>query len=303
MNNQPGLGCWPSKYDIRTFSFAGKTYDKQSGGKRYAPEDIEDQSKVGICTSISLTQNARKATGIKYSADFQYLLQKKFYDSNSPIGWGEGSSIFHALKVAKNYGLLPEEEWNKSLWRVTQADRDLPYHQYIAKLKAVPEQEIQRLLEIAKDHKIKAYAEVIVDRDSMARAIDESKAGILARFNVGKEWWSKNGVDSWRKEDLEPLRSPQIVVSGHAVTESNYDGRSFRIANSWGREWAHGGTAYHLLYNYSPTECWAVFYFDKELPKEIEKQIDERNSLYGQILNNIQKIIELLKKMRNVLPS
>ena len=226
------MSCIPSHFDIRTFTTrTSATYDKQSGGKRYDPEDIEDQSTSPICTAISLSQNARKATGIRFSADFQYLLQKKFYDSNAPIGWGEGSSIFHALKVAKNYGLLPEVHWTYT----TQADRDLPYHQYIAKLKAVPEQEIQRLLEIAKDHKIKAYAKVDVDRDSMASAIDQSKAGILARFAVNKNWWqTKDGFNSWRKEDLEPLRAPNPATSGHAVTESNYDGRSFRIANTWG---------------------------------------------------------------------
>src|SRR3990167_6647897 len=299
MKNHPGMSCYPSKYDIRTFTTGvpTKIYDKQSGGKRYSPEDIEDQSVSPICTSISLTQNARKATGIRYSADFQYLLQKKFYDSNSPIGWGEGSSIFHALKVAKNYGLLPEEEWNKSLWRVTQADRDLPYNQYITKLKAISEQEIQRLLEIAKDHKIKAYAEVSVDRDSMARAIDESKAGILARFAVGKEWWtSPSGISSWKKEDLEPLRAPRQIISGHGVTESNYDGRSFRIANTWSKLWADNGTAYHLLNQYHATECWIVFYNEKETPPEILEKLKFRISLLGKLADALQKLLELLSK-------
>jgi len=59
------------------------------GGFNYLPTDILDQKNVGICTAISHIQNRNKANGKTYSADFQYLLQKKFYDMN----WTEGSSF------------------------------------------------------------------------------------------------------------------------------------------------------------------------------------------------------------------
>lgn len=270
-------GAEKSPYDIRTFSYKP---DKANikGGTRYNPEDIEDQSKVGICTSISLTQQARKATGIKYSADFQYLLQKKYNDGN----WEEGSSISSALKIASKYGLLPEDKWTFT----TQRDRDLGYTKYIAKLKKITDKQIEELLDIAKDYKIAGYASVPVNRDMLANAIDESEAGLLIRFVIGSEWWTA---------PIEPLRFPKAPISGHAITETNYDGNSFRIANSWGSDWADKGTAYHILQDYAPTEAWIVHY--KETPPYIDDQKARRAGIIGKIMDLLQQIIKLLPSL------
>ena len=279
---KPATGCNKSQYDIRTFSYPVKGYVSQSGGAKYLPEDIENQSKVGICTGISLTQNAKKALGKSWSADFQYLIQKLEYDKN----WMEGSSILTALKVAKNVGLLPAEEWK---W-TTQNDRDMGYAWYIGKLQAIPQTEIDRLKIIAGNYKIKAYASVPITRDSMAEAIDNSKSGILTMKLLGNEWYtSTSGIVTWAKEFIQPLRSPKTVIGGHAMTDTNYDGYSFRIANTWSKDWCDGGTAYYNLKNYAPLECWAIFYND--LPSEIEKKLAERENIKGQILDLLQKII------------
>lgn len=271
-------GANKSKLDIRTFSYV-PVKTPVRGGVRYLPEDIEHQYSVGICTSISLTQNARKALGRKFSAEFQYLCQKKFYDLN----WDEGSSILHALKVAKNIGLLPEEEWTFT----TEEDRKLGYQHYIDKLKTISDQEIERLKGIATNYKIKAYASVPIDRDLLANATDESKAGLLVRFNLGKEWWT---------EPIEPLRTPQIVISGHAVSDTRYNGNSRRIANSWGKDWADGGTAYYLLNDYFPTEAWIIYFQDA--PPKIDEKLEKRKQIQGKILDLLQKVVELLLKLK-----
>lgn len=274
--NPYSLGAEKSPYDIRTFAYVPS--GKVSGGARYLPEDIEDQSRVGICTAISLTQQACKATNIKYSADFQYLLQKKEIDKN----WKEGSSISSALKVAKNFGLLPEFDFKK--W-ITQADRNLPYSYYIKKLQAIPEEEIARLKLLASEHKIKAYASIPIDRDLLANAIEESDGGILTRFVVGEEWWTK---------PIEPLRKPKEVISGHAIIQSNYNGRSFRVANTWGTDWADKGTAYYLLNDYAPTEAWIVYY--NETTPVIDYKLEQRKALMGQVIDLLQKLLTLLQK-------
>lgn len=260
-------GAKESKKDLRDFSFV-PTKAKWQGGKRYYAKDIEDQSKVGICTAISLTQQARKATGIKYSADFQYLLQKKYIDGN----WEEGSSIRSALKVASKYGLLPEKYFKYKISR-TQS-----YIKYIEKLKAIPEAEIQKL--IKKCIKIKGYASVPVDRDLMALAIDEAEGGILARFALGNEWWTN---------PIEPLRPPKKFVSGHAVIISNYTGGSQRIANMWGDDWADKGTAYYLLKDYAPTESWIVYY--NKTTKAIRQQKKKKSSLKNKVKKFLNKFI------------
>lgn len=274
MPNPYATGAESSQYDIRDFAYkpSGVPY---KGGTRYTPEDIEDQHKVGICTAISFTQNARKALKTKFSADFQYLLQKKYIDGN----WNEGSSLSSALKVGQKYGLLPEKHWTLT----KESDRKLSYDKYIKKLQAVTDKDIEKLLK--KAIKITAYAKVPVDRDFMAQAILESKAGILCRFALGKEWWTK---------PIEPLQPPTVVISGHAVTECNYAGSSFRIANTWGTDWADNGTAYRLQGQYKPTEAWAVYYAD--VPDAIQAQIDSRKEPRGTILDIIQGFIRLFQK-------
>lgn len=280
------FGASKSPYDVRTFSYPTKAYPKQKGGQKYAPEDIEDQNKVGICTAISLTQNARKALGKKFSADFQYLIQKKLYDGN----WEEGSSIFNALKAAKGVGLLPAEYWTVT----TEADRDLPYDQYIAKLQAVTDKQLGDLMAIASAYKINGYASVPVNRDSLASAIDESKSGILVRFNVGQEWYTDTqGNVTWDKTKLEPLRKPKQIISGHAITECNYDGGSFRVANTWSKDWCDGGTGYHLILQYAPTEAWIPYYND--LPTHMVSQIKSRTSFTGRFLDLLQVGINYLR--------
>lgn len=276
-DNPYGFATDVSPRDIRTFAYVPTT-GHIVGGERYVPADIEHQHKVGICTGISHTQNARKATKRRWSADFQYLLQKLEYDKN----WDEGSSIFTALKVAKNFGRLPEEHFTK--W-VTEADRKLPYPFYVKKLQAVPATEIERLKKIAAHYKIAAYARLpSIERDVLANAIDESKAGILARFEIGKEWWTK---------PIEPLRIPKEVISGHAVTISNYNGNSFRIANTWGVNWNGDGTAYFLLNQYRPTEAW--IYYESETPPHIDEALKARETLIGKLQDKLQQLLELLK--------
>lgn len=271
---QYSTGADVSPLDIRTFTYE-PDQARIKGGQKYKPEDIQDQHKVGICTAISLTQNAKKALGVEYSADFQYLLQKKFYDKN----WNEGSSAFHALKAANEIGLLPTSEWKHT----KESDRRLGYEKYIKKLQAIPDKEIERLKAIASKHKITGYARIPVDRDLLANAIDESRAGIICRFSLGKEWWTK---------PIEPIQPPKEHISGHLVTISNYDGNSFRIANSWGTDWADKGTGYFLLRQYKPTEAWMVYY--KDLPYHVEIQKEELEELHGKLMKALQVVVKLM---------
>lgn len=180
-----------------------------SGGYDYLPADIEHQHIVGICTAISLIQNAQKALGRKYSSDFQYLLQKKYIDGN----WIEGSSIFAALKVGKTYGFLPLELFT---W-VTEEDRKLPYPQYIAKLQAIPNAEIIRLLLLCAD-KLSGYAMLGTDAQSVAKGILDSRSGVLCRYDVSENWWSP----SWAQKDIDPLKKSINNVSGHAINMSRF---------------------------------------------------------------------------------
>jgi hypothetical protein len=270
-------GAFKSPYDIRTFSYI-PTAAGYDGGEKWLPQYIDDQHHVGICTAISTTMRAGRHYGIRFNADFQYLIQKKEYDK----AWFEGSSIINALKVGKNVGFLPESEWTHT----TIEDRKLNYEDYIKKLQAIPDTEIERLKQIASKYRLKAFAFVPVTRETLANAVDNSGA-LLERFDIGSEWWTA---------PIEPIRPPREVISGHAVNSTKYSGNSSRVANSWGVDWADQGTAYHSLNNYKPTEAWAVWF--EEVPKEIEIQIESRSTIVGKILDLLQQIIVLVTKLK-----
>lgn len=244
----PGLGAHESPYDKRTWKHPlDMGVPLNNGGVIYNPEDIENQHIVGICTAISLVQNAQKALGKKFSPDFQYLLQKKFVDGN----WDEGSSIFSALKVGKNFGFLPIELFPY----ITEADRTLTYYTYISKLQTIPDEEIARLLTLCTD-KLAGYAQLPTDVASLQRGILDSKSGILCRYEVGREWWTP----SWRKEDIDPLRPPASVVSGHAIGKSHFTQNLFTLPNTWGPDWDDNGNAHIDSTNYQCTEAWVPYY-------------------------------------------
>lgn len=252
MNTQPfGTGGFESEKDVRTVQHdnvqsTGEIYVK--GGSHYKTDQILHQHRVGICTAISRVQMRQKQTGKKYSYDFQYLLQKKFIDG----GWWEGSSVLSSNKVAKKYGFLPASEWTHT----TESDLFLPYEQYIAKLKAIPDVEIYRLISKCIDP-IAGYAQVNVrDPQAIAKAIMESpeQSGILCRYGCQKNWWTP----SWKARDINPLRNGQ-ETSGHAIINNYFDySKDYMqiLSNTWGTEWCNNGCADINWSNYPMTEAW-----------------------------------------------
>ena len=223
------------------------------GGYQYLPTDIENQFNVGICTAISMVQNQEKANGKKYSADFHYLMEKR-QDGN----WDEGSSLLTSCKVANKIGFLPVNLWTFT----TDADREGTYANYIAKLQAIPEATVQSLIAQCVD-KIPGYASVdITDSQAMAKAITDSKAGILCRYTVGNEWWTDiYGNYTFDPARLNPIRPPQNPIDGHAIGMPYFDytvNISQSLCNTWGTEWNNQGVGYTYWINYRPTEAWVI---------------------------------------------
>ena len=283
----PATGAHESPIDLRTIKHESMTtmggVPLIQGGYDYLPTEILMQAKEGICTSISLTQNAQKYIGRKLSAEFLYLLQKR-QDGN----WTEGSSIFSALKVGTNIGLLPAELFTE----VTEVDRNLPYAQYIAKLQAIPEAIIQQLILQCSDYKLTGYASVdVTDPQAIAKAISDSKAGILCRYDVGAEWYtSKDGRISWNPVDINPLRHPNPITSGHAITAAKYDysvNLMLTHPNTWSPAWNRQGLGDTNWSNYKPTEAWVPYYSLTEL------QLMELKAKLQVQLTTLQKLVQL----------
>lgn len=276
-------GALESELDIRTVKHEDLAQGGEpllKGGRPYLKADIEDQHNVGICTAISMIQNREKANGKRYSPEFQYLCQKKFYDLN----WVEGSSVFNALKVAKNIGFLPLTEWTYT----TEEDRKLPYSQYILKLQAVSDADIERLKALCVD-KIAGYASVDVsDPQALGKAINESESGILCRYGCQKNWWtSSSGVISWQPKDIDPLRNGQ-ETSGHAIIMNMFDYTTSTmqvLSNMWGIYWNKEGCADINWENYPPTEAWTIL---KVAPPIVQVSILKLNAM-GEIVKTLQE--------------
>lgn len=288
MDNYPyGTGALPSPLDVRTFKYTGA--DKAGEDLYVVGESWENsteiiqnnQYRVGICTAESMVMKAHKNFGIKFSEDFQYLLQKTEIDGNC----NEGSSALSACKVGNKFGFLPMEEWTYT----TKQDRQLPYSQYIEKLKKVPKAEIERLKVLAFKYRIEAYAKIAQNPEAMAAAISEN-GSLISRFVIGEEWYSRNMTPD------TPLRTPKNPTSGHLTNITKRAGRSYRIANTWGTAWARGGTAYGVWGECTPTEMWQIWFQD--VPKEVQEQKDSRTKIQGQMLDLLQQVVVLLQKLK-----
>lgn len=302
MNSNPfvGTGAQESHYDSRTYKHdTTLATPLTTGGIIYSPEDIDNQHKEGICTGISLTQNANKTLGKKFSPDFQYLCQKKFYDLN----WVEGSSIFSALKVGKNIGFLPIELFTY----VTEADRVLSYPDYVSKLQAIPDSEIQRLIGLCVN-KLTGYAQLALDPQSLAKGITDSKSGILCRYTVDESWWTDiNGRSSWLTKDIDPIRPPKTIGGGHAIGATYFDYsvvKNITHANTWGTQWndQNHGNCHIINDNYKCTEAWIPYYavVPPPLPAQFIFTTDMR---YGQTSEDVRQLQLRLISLGYLIPA
>lgn len=288
-------GAFESPRDRRTFAYqVDFTTAPTKVGKRWDKKHIRDQHRVGICTAIALTQQATRHFEIEMSPEFQYLIQSEVYDSTwaNQDGWEEGSNALHALKTGNNFGFLPKKEMDK--W-VDEEDRKGSYQSYVRKLKAIPDDEIERMERIAKQYKLAGYYRVPTDWNAVKNAIAESSYGVIVRFALGTEWYYKDGRHTHKKENLEPLQPPtkKTFQSGHIVTMSNADGVSWRIANSWGDTWCDEGTAYSLWTTYRATEVWLPVF--PETAKEADV-LEERRKLEKTLRGLRVRLLELLRK-------
>lgn len=285
---QIGTGAEVSDNDPRTVifnetAFAGEPLVK--GGTPYFESDIEHQHLVGICTAISRVQLRQKQTGKKYSPEFQYLLQKKYYDG----AWFEGSSILNSNKVAMRFGFLLAKDWTHT----TEADRYLPYNEYEAKLRSIPQSEIDRLIKLCVDP-IAGYAAVdISDSQKIAKAINETD-GILCRYDCGLTWWTDiKGRSSWKEKDISPLRKPKPATSGHAIISNQFDFSSGEImhelTNTWGVTWARKGSSDIDWNEYRMTEAFV------DLPEKpvIVYYPVTRKGHKGAVVKDLQKLLNL----------
>lgn len=304
MNNIPfGTGAFPSENDPRAYIHEN-SYDKAdiippTHSITYKPDEVKHQRKIGICTSESLIQLAEKHFGRKFSDDFQYLAQKKEYDRN----WGEGSSLQSALWVAKNIGLLPQEK----LARILDLYPEINYEEYVARLQSITNDEYLRLKNEASKYKIVGFARVDTsNKDSIAKAMIDSKVGLYTRYEVTTDWYTDiYGFVTWAFDKISPLRRKGTFLSGHAISATAYDFTSsekYGLTNTWGTEYGRQGYVEAINSITQMKEAWIV-YWDK-VPENVKPTrviYQFKNDLkYGQTSDEI-KFLQLFLIQKGLL--
>jgi hypothetical protein len=87
----------------------------------------------------------------------------------------------------------------------------------------------------------------------------DNKGGVMILRRVGDTYWKDaNGVNSWDKNKIVPIRVPKVFSSGHEEFLYGYDeepntGR-IRIywLNHWSKDWADKGRAWEYLDEWLP---------------------------------------------------
>ena len=136
-------------------------------------------------------------------------------------------------------------------------DTDLPLSQYRDKNKIT-----QAAYAEALKYRIPGYISVPLDKYSFRTAI-QLYGAISTLFAIGNEFWTP----SWQPKDINPLRIPKEIISGHQIVVKGWKDLYNRLRNSWGKEWNQNGEG-----DYGPN-AWRPYIFEGWVPAEIPKDV------------------------------
>lgn len=208
----------------------------------------------------------------KYTPRFTWADIKSFDGFNIEDGT-DMRSIFKSLanSGALDYGLLENDQ--------TLSLEDYA-HPFIT----------QDMRDNAAPKIIKTYGfEHGITFDSLKKAIYQNK-GVIARMEIGDEWWSRDGKNTWAEKDILPLRTPQTSVGGHFVVLHSYDENYIYFANSFSEKWGKKGHGYFGP-DYIPYVTDAGTAVD--IPDELVPALIKTKSL-------LERILLLLKKKMGI---
>lgn len=111
------------------------------------------------------------------------------------------------------------------------------------------------IIEEAAKYKIPGYAFIDLNDYEIRHAIYHH-GGVALLFQVGKELWTP----SRKEKDLNPLRTPAVVVSGHEMLGKGWKVVDETLLNSWGNTWCRNGEADYNFTKWRPYlfECIAI---------------------------------------------
>ena len=185
---------------------------------------------------------------VDFSPRFLDILAKRFDGQDRMTGGTYPRLVF---RLAVQYGCATTA--------TLPNDTSLPILEYRDDGKLTP-----AVFADALNFKIPGYVAVSLDFTSTRQAIF-LYGGISTLFQVGDELWTP----SWADKDIDPLRIPKTIFSGHQMTPFGWDDETYNdLQNEWSSAWANYGRAKYNPKAWSPyiIEQWAV----AEIPPDVQ---------------------------------
>ena len=257
MNPQPATGAIPSPIDYRdaiaASAFPVPNNPASLNFYRYSQVDsypVLMQNVIPSCVSNTLALLMQdyfyRKTGqiIKFSPRWIDALMKTV--DGQPMATG-GAFPKVGLKLLKDYGCATEATCpNNTL---------LPVLQY-----RNPSCLTTAAYSEAAQYKIPGYIQINTDTKSLRNAI--YFFGLVSTLrNVGDEWYtSSTGVITWFPADIDPLRTPNPITSGHQTVDFGWNGTMNKLRNSWSKAWDINGNGDYDVNAWQPfiREAWAI---------------------------------------------
>lgn len=275
MNNDQYImstGALPSPIDERDWTLAAAGASDTYPKSRIIDQtwmNVLMQSTIGCCVGCTGEAVVRKIiyvmTGRQDDLSFRfvYALAKCLEGTVQPDGsdyrqfWrtkGSNDGTYPALvaKIIRKYGV--------PLAKFCPNDVTLPVDEfcYNRNINNIP----KAAFEDALTRRSGADFTVPVSEDGIKKAINyaaDNNGGVMILRRVGDTYWKDvNGVSTWDKNRLLPIRVPKVISSGHEEMLYGYDeepgtGR-VRIywLNSWSNAWADNGRAWEYLDEWLP---------------------------------------------------
>lgn len=271
-NNPPfGTGAIPSPIDPRDWTPASvgapTAFPESAFIERTLELNITNQGKIGSCVGNTYEEIVRLIQLVNTGSQEQLSWRWVYAICKALDGYAwEGTYVSLAAKVVRTYGV--------PLAKYCPNDISLEHEKFVFDRKLKSKEAIIAALgqEAWNDAQTrKAGADILFPNteDGIKQAVAYAKAnngGVAIARRIGKEYWTNTeGVSSYKKSDLLPMRTPKIIVSGHAELLYGYDkdpqnGRT-RIywQNHWDKDWCStsgwgtdGGRAWEYLDEWLP---------------------------------------------------
>ena len=249
--NQLGTGALKSPTDSRDWTLASV------GAPTTYPDAIKldtdwmvasMQGKIGCCVGCSGEEMVRQTiyltTGQQCNPGTPQELSWRFVYAVAKCLDGvqdEGTYPSLVAKIIRTYGV--------PLAKYCPNDVMLDHETFVygRQLTSIP----QAAIDDAKSRKSGADLTVPLTEDGIKQALtyaQQNKGGVMILRSIGDTYWvGTDGVNTWDKAKLLPIRMPQTIVSGHEefLTGYDYEAGTGRMRiywlNHWSPQWADNG--------------------------------------------------------------